>query len=161
MVEQYCTVSMSERSWRLRSRKSWKELVTLSGGQLPANFAHGPILKGYLLTKNVLYVLYSTLLHLPPLRIHSVGDTGIYLCVEGLNCKRPIQCLASCEILTPHPSPPGECVPPAFGAGGRHTCWVERGWVNSSEDASCKNSKKNLDSYYFATLFDFYLWKNM
>ncbi len=24
--------------------------------------------------------------------------------VEGLYCKRPIQCLASCKILTPHPS---------------------------------------------------------
>jgi hypothetical protein len=33
------------------------------------------------------------------------------------------------------PSPPGECVPPAVGAGGGHTRWVERGWgVNSSED---------------------------
>jgi hypothetical protein len=29
----------------------------------------------------------------------------------------------------PIPSPPGECVPPrAFGAGGRHTRWVKRGW---------------------------------
>jgi hypothetical protein len=27
-------------------------------------------------------------------------------------------------------------VPPAFGAGGGHTRWVERGWgVNSPEDA--------------------------
>jgi hypothetical protein len=26
----------------------------------------------------------------------------------------------------PHP-PPGKCVPPAFGAGGGHTRWVERG----------------------------------
>ncbi len=53
--------------------------------------------------------------------------------VEGLYCKRPIQCLASSEILTLHrPAPP----PPAFGAGGGHTRWVERGWgVNSSEDA--------------------------
>jgi hypothetical protein len=34
------------------------------------------------------------------------------------------------------PSPPGECVSPAFGAGGGHTRWVEKGWgVNSSEDA--------------------------
>jgi hypothetical protein len=24
------------------------------------------------------------------------------------------------------PSPPGECVPPAFGAGGGHTRWLER-----------------------------------
>ncbi len=48
--------------------------------------------------------------------------------MEGLYCKRPIHCLASSEILTPHPSPPG--------AGGGHTRWVERGWgVNGSEDA--------------------------
>jgi hypothetical protein len=26
------------------------------------------------------------------------------------------------------PSPPGKCVLPAFGAGGGHTRWVERGW---------------------------------
>ncbi len=54
--------------------------------------------------------------------------------VEGLYCKRPIQCLASSEILTPHPlTAQGECTPPpAFGAGGGHTPWVERGWgVNS------------------------------
>jgi hypothetical protein len=30
--------------------------------------------------------------------------------VEGLNCKRPVQCLAFTKILTTHtPSPPGEC----------------------------------------------------
>jgi hypothetical protein len=40
------------------------------------------------------------------------------------------------NIDPPTPSLPGECVPPAFGAGGGHTRWVERGWrVNSSEDA--------------------------
>jgi len=34
------------------------------------------------------------------------------------------------------PSPPGECVPPAFNAGGGHTHWAERGWgVYSLEDA--------------------------
>ncbi len=35
------------------------------------------------------------------------------------------------------PLPPGECVPPAFGAGGRQTRWVERGWegVSILEDA--------------------------
>jgi hypothetical protein len=27
--------------------------------------------------------------------------------------------------------------------------------------SSCKNSKKNLDSYYFVTLFDFLSWKIM
>ncbi len=58
--------------------------------------------------------------------------------VEGLYCKRPVQCLASSKILTHHPLTVRRvCVyPPAFGAGGGHTRWVERGWgVNSSEDA--------------------------
>jgi hypothetical protein len=31
------------------------------------------------------------------------------------------------DIDPPPTSPPGECVPPAFGAGGGHTSWVERG----------------------------------
>jgi hypothetical protein len=31
------------------------------------------------------------------------------------------------NIDPPPPSPPGECVSPAFGAGGGHTRWVERG----------------------------------
>jgi hypothetical protein len=36
----------------------------------------------------------------------------------------------------PPPSPPGECVPPAFVAGGGHTHRVERGvGVNILEDA--------------------------
>ncbi len=32
--------------------------------------------------------------------------------VEGLYCKKPIQYLATSEILNPTLSPPGECVPP-------------------------------------------------
>ncbi len=40
------------------------------------------------------------------------------------------------NIDPPTPSPPGECAPPAFGAGGGHTRWVERGvGVNVLEDA--------------------------
>jgi hypothetical protein len=31
------------------------------------------------------------------------------------------------NIHPPPLSPPGECVPPAFGAGGGHTRWAERG----------------------------------
>ncbi len=47
--------------------------------------------------------------------------------VEGLYCKRPIQCLASSEVLTP-PSP--------HRPWGGHTRLVEKWWgVNSSEDA--------------------------
>ncbi len=58
--------------------------------------------------------------------------------VEGLYGKRPIQCLMSSEILTPHPLTARRvCTTPAFGAGGGHTRWVERGWggVNILEDA--------------------------
>jgi hypothetical protein len=48
-------------------------------------------------------------------------------------------CLMSCifqNIDPPSPSPPGECVPPAFVAGEGHTRRVERGWgVNILEDA--------------------------
>jgi hypothetical protein len=34
------------------------------------------------------------------------------------------------------PSPPGECVPPAFGGGRTHSLCGEGGWgVNISEDA--------------------------
>jgi hypothetical protein len=57
--------------------------------------------------------------------------------VEGLFCKRPIQCLASSKNIEPHPLTARRvCTPSPFGAGGGHTRWVERGWgVNSSEDA--------------------------
>jgi hypothetical protein len=46
--------------------------------------------------------------------------------VERLYCKRPILCLASSKILTPHPLTARRvCTPPP--AGGGHTRWVERG----------------------------------
>jgi hypothetical protein len=48
-----------------------------------------------------------------------VGRSLTLLFVDGLYCKRPIQCLASSEILTPTPSPPGECVPARLWCGGR------------------------------------------
>jgi hypothetical protein len=39
-------------------------------------------------------------------------------------------------IDPPPPHRPASVYPPAFGAGGGHTRWVEREWgVNSSEDA--------------------------
>jgi hypothetical protein len=64
--------------------------------------------------------------------------------VEGLYCKRPIQCMASSKILTPHPLTARRVwtPPPAFGAGGGQTRWVERGWeVNILEDAENQNKK--------------------
>jgi hypothetical protein len=56
------------------------------------------------------------------------GPSSIDFIVERSYCKRPVQCLAYSKILTPTPSLPGECVPPAFCAAGGHTRWVERGW---------------------------------
>ncbi len=50
---------------------------------------------------------------------------GMEQTVERLYCKRPILWLASSKILTP--PPPGDCAPPAFGAGRGHTRWAERG----------------------------------
>jgi hypothetical protein len=35
------------------------------------------------------------------------------------------------NIDPPPLSPPGECIPPAFGAGEGHTRWVERGVAGS------------------------------
>jgi hypothetical protein len=69
--------------------------------------------------------------------------------VEGY-CKRPIQCLASSELLTPTSYRPASVYPPAFGAGVGHPRWVERGWgVNSSEDAI----HYSLYSLYVSTLW--------
>ncbi len=60
-----------------------------------------------------------------------------HLRTRGLHrsyCKRPIQCRASSKILTPHR--PASVYPPALGAGGGHTRWVEKGWgFNILEDA--------------------------
>jgi hypothetical protein len=39
------------------------------------------------------------------------------------------------NIDPPPPSPPGECVPPAFGAGSGHTRWVGGWGVNILEGA--------------------------
>jgi hypothetical protein len=57
--------------------------------------------------------------------------------IEGLNCKKPIQCLASSKILTPPPPHPGECVPPPPLVRGEDTLAGWRGgWgVNILEDA--------------------------
>jgi hypothetical protein len=61
--------------------------------------------------------------------------------VEGLYCRRPIQCLASSKILTP---------PPLHRPGG-YTRWVERGWgVNILEDA--RQADTALYSTYVSTL---------
>jgi hypothetical protein len=58
--------------------------------------------------------------------------------VEGLYCKRPIQCLASSEILTPHPLTARRvCTPqPLVRGGGRtHSLGGKAVGVNSSVDA--------------------------
>ena len=51
---------------------------------------------------------------------------------------------------------PGECVPPAFGAGGGHTRWEERGWgVNILEDA---RHRSVLYCTYVSTLWILYIF---
>jgi hypothetical protein len=47
-------------------------------------------------------------------KVREYGTPG-----ERSYCKRPVQCLASSKILTPTPSPPGECVPLRLWCGGR------------------------------------------
>jgi hypothetical protein len=70
------------------------------------------------------------------LRVRVQSITVCWVCsVEGLYCKRPIQCLASSEERPPLTAR-RVCTSPTFGVGGGHTRLRERGWgVNSSEDA--------------------------
>ncbi len=77
--------------------------------------------------------------------------TCIVCAVERLYCKRPIQCLASSKTLTPHPPPPGECLPPAFGEGRTHSLGGKGGWgVNILEDV---RHSSVLYSTYVSTLW--------
>ncbi len=62
--------------------------------------------------------------------------TWMVLTVEGLYSKSQSNVWRLPNYWPPTPPPPSECVPPAFGEGGGHTRWVERGLgVQSSEDA--------------------------
>jgi hypothetical protein len=50
----------------------------------------------------------------------AISHTVIAMTVEGLYCKRPIQCLASSEILTPRPLTARRvCTLPRLWCGGR------------------------------------------
>ncbi len=62
--------------------------------------------------------------------MYVTGDWRL-LAVEGLYCKRPIQCLASSKILT------GECESPRLWCGGGLTRWVERRWGVSEAARHC------------------------
>ncbi len=69
---------------------------------------------------------------------HCPTPTVSHQAVEGLYCKRPIQCLASSEMLTPHPLTARRvCVyPPPLVRGVDTLAGWRGGWgVNSSEDA--------------------------
>ncbi len=72
-----------------------------------------------ILKKSYMTPLYLIIVVFP--KFDQLTATGMAICVEGLYCKRPIQCLTSSKILTPHPPhcpasvyPP----PPTIGAGG-------------------------------------------
>jgi hypothetical protein len=68
----------------------------------------------------------------PPVRDSVLARRGLY-------CKRPIQCLASSEILTPHPLTTRRVctLPPPPLVRGEYTLagWRGGGGVNISEDA--------------------------
>jgi hypothetical protein len=70
--------------------------------------------------------------------------------VEGLHCKRPIQCLASSEILTPHPlTAPRVCTGPPL-VRGEDTLARGRGGGGS---IVWKTSDTALHSIYVSTLW--------
>jgi hypothetical protein len=62
------------------------------------------------------------------------------------------------SVADPDPNPdPHVFGPPGSGSGSTS----QRVWIRIRILlSSCKNSKKNLDSYYFVTLFDFFSLKN-
>ncbi len=68
--------------------------------------------------------------------------------------------LSSVADPDPNPDPPDPHVfgPPGseFGSGSTgSTCF----WASRILLSLCKNSKKNLNSYYFVTLFDFFIFE--
>jgi hypothetical protein len=74
--------------------------------------------------------------------------------VEGLYCKRPIQCLPSSELLTPPPPRcPASLYPLAFGAGGGQTGWVEGGGGVGVNTVVRKTPDTALYSIYVSTLW--------
>jgi hypothetical protein len=71
------------------------------------------------------------------------------LAVEGLYCKRPIQCLASSEILTPlHPLTAPRVCTPASGAGGGTLA----GWRGGGGFLVRKTPDTALYSIYVSTM---------
>ncbi len=108
--------------------------------------------------------------HLLPTLAFSAREHRIVYIVEGLNYKRPIQCLASSKIWTPTPSPRRVCTPPPppVGGGGPPPPGGRGGGgCNSLEDARhcsvfyiCKyfvlyiqrESKKSKDQVVFVSL---------
>jgi hypothetical protein len=57
------------------------------------------------------------------------------------------------EILTPTPSPPGECVHPAFGAGGGGREDTLAGWKGGGGSIVRKTPDTALYSIYVSTLW--------
>ncbi len=57
------------------------------------------------------------------------------------------------NIDPPPPSPPGECVPPAFGAGEGHTRWLERGGCGHNILEDVRHSSVLYVRKYFVNKF--------
>jgi hypothetical protein len=66
------------------------------------------------------------------------------------------------SVADPNPDPPDPRVfgPPGSGSGSTSQRYdPDPLWIRILL-SSCKNSKKNLDSYYFVTLFEFFSLQN-
>jgi hypothetical protein len=74
--------------------------------------------------------------------------------VEGLNCKRPIQCLASSKILTPHPLTARRVctTPPLVREDDTLVRWRGGGGGESIFSIFWKTPDTVLDSTYVSTL---------
>jgi hypothetical protein len=70
--------------------------------------------------------------------------------------------VTACTVFVSVPDPPDPHVFRPAGSGSTCEVWIRiRLWIRIPILlSSCKNNKKNLESYYFVTLFDFLSLKN-
>ncbi len=87
----------------------------------------------------------------------SVFD-GIPATVEGLYCKRPIQCLASSELLTPHPPHRPASVSPPHSVRGEDTL---AGWRGGGGSIVRKTPRRHCSVLYICKYFVAAAWQQL